>query len=96
MTTKLLNEAEKMQRVPGIVFADGTCGRVPRIAGTGLEVFEIVKVYQAEGGELSLLSEAFHWLTPQQIEAALAYYAAFPEEVDARIAEEDDDSEDCL
>jgi hypothetical protein len=42
MTTGLLTEAEKMRRVPGIAFADGTSGRVPRIAGTGLEVFKSI------------------------------------------------------
>jgi uncharacterized protein (DUF433 family) len=95
MTARALSEAEKMQMVPGIVFADEVLGRVPRIAGTGLQVFEIIKVYQAENKDFDLLSETFHWLSPQQLNAALAYYAAFPEEVDARIALEDEDSEDC-
>ncbi len=94
MTTKSLSEAEKMQMVPGIVFADEVLGRVPRIAGTGLQVFEIVKVYNAAGGSFRNLRRAFHWLTPEQLRAALAYYAAFPEEVDARIALEDDECDD--
>ncbi len=35
---ELLEEAVKMRRCPGIVFADGPSGRRARVAGTGLEV----------------------------------------------------------
>ena len=38
----LLGEAIKMRRCPGIVFADGVSGRRARIAGTGLEVWEVI------------------------------------------------------
>jgi uncharacterized protein (DUF433 family) len=88
MRAKQLSEAEKMRRVPGIVFADGPCGRRARIAGTGLDVFEIIEGYQSVGKDLKRLRIAYHWLTPDQLQAALDYYAAFPEEIDARLAEE--------
>jgi hypothetical protein len=42
MTKDLLMEAVKMRRCPGIIFADGVTGRRARIAGTGLEVWEII------------------------------------------------------
>ncbi|MGI8552415.1 MAG: DUF433 domain-containing protein [Dehalococcoidia bacterium] len=83
-------EVDKILRVPGIIFAWGTFERVPRIAGTGLEVFEIIGVYKAVGGDWQRLRESFDWLSDEQIQAALEYYRLFPDEVDARLAEEDE------
>jgi hypothetical protein len=42
----LLEEALRMRRCPGIVFVDGPTGRRPVLAGTGLEVWEVVKAYK--------------------------------------------------
>lgn len=39
---ELLRESVRMRRVPGIVFADGPSGRRAVVAGTGLDVWEIV------------------------------------------------------
>lgn len=86
MTTKPLSEAEKMARVPGIIFADGPCGRRARIAGTGLEVFEIIEGYLSMERDERRLRRAFHWLTPEQLQAALDYYAVFPDEIDGWLA----------
>lgn len=87
MATDLLTEEEKMRRVPGIIFVDGAMGRRARIAGTGLEVFEIINSYESVGEDLEGLLEAFHWLKAEQILAALHYYREFPEEIDAILDE---------
>jgi uncharacterized protein (DUF433 family) len=87
MTTNLLTEEEKMQRVPGIIFADGAAGRRARIAGTGLEVFEIIHGYESVDEDLERLMESFHWLRAEQILAALRYYREFPEEIDTILDE---------
>jgi uncharacterized protein (DUF433 family) len=87
MTTDLLTEEEKMRRVPGIIFADGAAERRARIAGTGLEVFEIINSYLAVGEDLESLLRAFHWLRAEQILAALDYYRAFTDEIDTFLAE---------
>jgi uncharacterized protein (DUF433 family) len=83
---ELLAEVEKMRRVPGIVFADGPFGQVPRIAGTGIEVFEVIQRYQGFDNSWSRLAASFDWLSERQLRAALAYYDAFPDEVNARLA----------
>ena len=83
---------EKMRRVPGIVFADGGLGRVPRIAGTGIEVFEVIRRYEAFDRSWSRLAISFDWLSDDQLHAALAYYDAYPDEVSARLALERDTS----
>ena len=85
---ELLTEAVRMRRVPGIVFADGVSGRVARVAGTGLEVWEIIQGYQASGEEWQCLREAYDWLSEAQLRAALAYYEAFPAEIEERLQRE--------
>ena len=82
---ELLTEAVKMRRCPGIVFADGPTGRRARLAGTGLDVWEVVATHRNTGGELERLAQAYPWLSAAQLRAALGYYAAFPEEIDRRI-----------
>jgi uncharacterized protein (DUF433 family) len=83
MTIETLTEEEKVRRVPGIVFADGPIGRRARIAGTGIEVFEVINSYLAAGKDLEALLRVYHWLTVEQILAALDYYREFPEEIHA-------------
>jgi uncharacterized protein (DUF433 family) len=78
----LLAEAIKMRRCPGIVFADGVSGRRARIAGTGLEVWEVITTYRSVNQDFSRLQKAYHWLTEQQLMAAIGYYTAYREEID--------------
>lgn len=86
MTTEALTEAEKMRRVPGIDFVDGVGGatdRRARVAGTGLEVWEMIDIYCGFGGDKAAILDGYPWVTSDMIDAALAYYAAFPEAIDA-------------
>jgi uncharacterized protein (DUF433 family) len=83
---ELLSEALKMRRCPGIGFADSPTGRHARLLGTGLDVWEIIATHQGLGRDPARLREAYHWLSEDQLRAALGYYAAFPEEIDRRIA----------
>ena len=89
VANEMLAEAVKMRRIPGIVFADGASGRLARVAGTGIEVFEIVKSYRELDQDWDRLREAYHWLSEQQLRAALAYAAAYPDEIEAQLAAED-------
>ena len=87
MKTSLELEAEKMQRVPGIVFTDSLSGRVARVGGTGLEVWEVILNYRAVGEDWNELKECFHWLPDEQLRAAVAYYEAYPDEINALLEE---------
>jgi uncharacterized protein (DUF433 family) len=88
MTTGLELEAEKMARVPGIIFADTPFGgRIARVGGTGLEVFEVIMSYQAMGEDFPRLRRAFDWLSENQVRAAVTYYETYPDEINAEIAE---------
>lgn len=79
---QLQEEAARMARAPGIVFIDDS-GRRAIIAGTGLGVEEIVKAYETMDEDWSALREAFHWLSEEQLRAALLYYRTFPDEIDS-------------
>jgi uncharacterized protein (DUF433 family) len=88
MTTTLLIEALKMRRVPGIVMVDGPTGRRAVVAGSGLDVWEIIATWQACGHDEAQLAKHYPWLTQPQLRAALAYYQLYPEEIEARLARE--------
>src|SRR5690349_4476475 len=83
MATETLSEAERMRRVPGIVFVDGATGRRARVAGSGIEVFEVAWVYRARQSWDGTREWFDRILTDEQLAAARAYYVAFPDEIDA-------------
>jgi uncharacterized protein (DUF433 family) len=88
MTTALLTEALKIRRVPGIVMVDGPTGRRAVVAGSGLDVWEIIATWRACGQDEPQLAQHYPWLTQPQLRAALAYYQLYPEEIEARLARE--------
>ncbi len=88
MTKDLLTEAIKMRRAPGVVFADGPAGRRPVVAGSGLEVWEVIATWRAGGKDRAKLRESLHWLTEAQIRAALSYYELYPGDIDPRLERE--------
>lgn len=85
ITKDLLTEAIKIRRCPGIVFAEGVIGRRARVAGTGIEVWEVIATYRSVGDNFKRLKKAYEWLTPDQLRAALSYYSIYPEEIDRQI-----------
>lgn len=85
VANELLDEAVRMQRCPGIVFTEGTTGRRARIAGTGIEVWEVIATYKGVDEDLSRLQKAYHWLIEQQLRSAIGYYRTYPDEIDLLI-----------
>lgn len=77
-----------MRRAPGILFADGPAGRRAVIAGTGLDVWEVIAAWQAVDEDLERLRAGYTWLTEQQLRAALSYYRLYPGAIDARLERE--------
>jgi len=86
MANELLAESVKVRRCPGVIFADGPSGRRARLAGTGLDVWEVIAAYKSLNRDLVRLRQAYHWLSDAHLRAALGYYAAYPEEIDGQIA----------
>jgi uncharacterized protein (DUF433 family) len=96
VTKDLLSEAVKMRRCPGILFVDGVKGRRARIAGTGLEVWEVIATFRNLEKNLKRLQKTYHWLTSEQIRSALAYYSAYPEEIDKQIRKNEEANEEKI
>ena len=88
-TNELLEEAIRMRRCPGIVFTSGPAGRRATIAGTGLDVWEVVAKTRARGSDVRRLRRYYSWLPESQIRSALTYYQLYPEEIDARLRREE-------
>ncbi len=92
----LLTEAIKMRHCPGIIFAEGVTGRRARVAGTGLEVWEIVSAFKGVHQDFKRLKKAYHWLTEQQLRAAMGYYSAYSDEIDLQINRNESWSKETL
>jgi uncharacterized protein (DUF433 family) len=86
----LLIEAVKMRRCPGVTFADGPSGRRAKIAGTGIDIWELIATFRSIDENYKKLKETYHWLSDQQIRSALSYYAIYPDEIDEKIARNED------
>jgi uncharacterized protein (DUF433 family) len=85
---ELLEEAIRLRRAPGITFADGPAGRRAVIAGTGLDVWEVIAAWRQGGQDWKALQTAYPWVGEASLQAALGYYRHYPEEIDARLARE--------
>ncbi|WP_299430806.1 DUF433 domain-containing protein [uncultured Meiothermus sp.] len=88
MTAELLDEAIRLRRVPGIAFVDGATGRRAVIAGTGLDVWELIATWKEVGEDEEALRQAYPWLSSMQLRSALGYYQLYPQEIDARLKRE--------
>jgi hypothetical protein len=76
---ELLTEAVKMRRCPGIIFADGPSGRRVRLAGSGMDVWEVIATYQSLDRDLTRLRQAYPWLTEAQLRNRSASWRYRPE-----------------
>ena len=83
----LLEEALRMRACPGIYFADEPAGRVAKVAGTGLGVWEIIQEYRAMEENEQELMETLPQITPANLKAALMYYKRYRQEIDSEMAE---------
>lgn len=88
-SNRLVDEALRMQEHPVIVFRDGPAGRRARLIG-GPDVWEVIGAIlsarnaepEFNADEIVALVADTAGLVPQQVRAALAYWADYPAEVD--------------
>ena len=80
----LAEESIRARRFPGIGFRGSEHSRRAWVIGTGLDVWEIVELYEGKGRE-RLLSE--HNVSGRQLELALSYYEAHPREIEEALKE---------
>jgi len=78
------DEMIRMRRFPGIAFRGTDWRRRAWVIGTGLDVWEIVRLLEELRSPEKLAAElALH---PEQIRLALAYAAAYPGEIEEMVA----------
>ncbi len=70
------------------ILVDGPPGRRAVLAGTGLDVWEVIATWKHCRGDFRLLRESYGWLTEPQLRAALGFYELYPAEIDARLERE--------
>ena len=88
ITKELLEEALRMRRAPGIVFGNGPSGKRAVVAGTGLDVWEVIATWKDCSEEMGKLRREYEWLSETQLRAALAYYRLYQAEIDRRLERE--------
>ena len=86
LAERFLEEGLRLVEHPGIRFVDGPAGRRAGIAGTGLDVWQVVEVIRANRGSVDEAADYLE-IPPSRVSVAARYYAAYPEEIDAWIAE---------
>jgi len=76
----MLEVALRTQTYPGIVFVQGPAGRRAHLAGTGLDVWEVIRLLE-EYETPTRLQKHFPRLSRRTIQVAQAYARAYPEEI---------------
>jgi len=88
LAERLIAEGLRIDRHPLISFRRGGSGqRRPALAGTRLDVWQVIDTVQGEGGDVSAAAE-YLGIPERSIRAAVDYYADFADEIDAYRAEE--------
>lgn len=83
----LLEEAVRLQACPGIYFADEPAGRVAKVAGTGLGVWEVIRDYKTVHGNEEKLRKRLPHVSSAQLKAATLYYGRYRQEIEAEITD---------
>jgi hypothetical protein len=78
----LAEEWIRTRRFPGIGFRGPEHSRRAWVMGTGLDVWELVELYEGKGKE-RVLSE--HNVSGRQLDLALAYHEMYPREIDEAV-----------
>lgn len=95
LVASLLDEGLKSRAFPGIVYRDGPTGRRAALA-VGPDVWEVIgTVRNALGSGERKVANAAKMLSLDKrwVRLAIEFYSAFPDEVDARIAANEDAAE---
>jgi len=91
LVAEMVTEAVKLRHVPTIHFEDGAVGRRACVPGTGIPVWEIAEYYEYVERDFKELHRGFDWIEKHQLEAALAYYDAFPEDIKPHLKTEEEE-----
>src|SRR5688572_18384203 len=81
LVAEMVTEAVKLRRVPTVHFEDGAVGRRACVPGTGIPIWEGAEYYEYVERDFDELHRGFDWIGKHHLEAAIAYYEAFPDDI---------------
>lgn len=81
LAERYLDEGLRQEEHPLIVFRTGATGRRPALAGTRLDVAQVIETVRQSGNSPRAAAEYLSIPEPW-VSACVSYYADFPEEVD--------------
>lgn len=81
LAERYLDEGFRRDEHPTITFVDGPAGRRPRVAGTGLDVWEVVATFRDNDGSVDEAA-AYLGIPARLVREALRYYADYSPEID--------------
>ncbi len=84
LAERYVDEGLRMDEHPGIAFADGPAGRRAVLAGSGLDVWEVIATLRQNRNSLEAAARYLE-LPIATLRPAVGYYAAFPDEINDRI-----------
>ncbi|MGH2894777.1 MAG: hypothetical protein ACRDPM_16155 [Solirubrobacteraceae bacterium] len=84
LAQRYVEEGLRTDEHPLIRFVDGPAGRRPRLLGTGLDVWEAISVVRDNNGDEREAAEYLE-IPLGLIQAPVAYYGAYRDEIDERI-----------
>lgn len=92
LASRYIEEGLRQDDHPRIRFLDGPSGRRAAVAGTGLDVWEVVATVRDNANNVA---EAADYLSIPvgAVESAVTYYGEFRDEIDAEIAHNQEEAE---
>jgi len=92
LAQRYVEEGLRTDEHPLIRFADGPAGRRARLQGTGLDVWEAIAVIRDNEGDERAAADYLE-IPLGLVQAAVAYYGAYPTEIDEWIELNERESE---
>lgn len=95
LAQRYVEEGLRRDEHPQVWFADGPAGRRAAMAGTGPDVWEVIATVRDNAGSLPATAD-YLGLPLGRVEAAVAYYGAFKDEIDREIAQNEEESRNAI
>jgi uncharacterized protein (DUF433 family) len=82
LAERFLEEGLRMAEHPQVAFRDGGLGRRPVLAGTRLDVWQVVETVKNSGNSIEDAAEYLD-ISQAKVRACRRYYAEYKDEIDA-------------
>lgn len=92
LVDRYLEEGLRMDDHPLISFRDGAAGRRPALAGTRLDVWQVIETIRQNDNDVTAAADYLELSVPR-VEACVDYYAEYQHEIDEWTARAHDEAE---